>query len=33
MRAMAAASEEALPVEAGKTEVSVSVSGSVQLTK
>ena len=33
MRAMAAASEEALPVEAGKTEVSVSVSGSVQLTR
>ena len=33
MRAMAVANEEALPVEAGKTEVSVSVSGSVQLTK
>ncbi|MCB2023084.1 MAG: SIMPL domain-containing protein [Burkholderiaceae bacterium] len=33
MRAMAVASEEALPVEAGKTEVSVSVSGSVQLTR
>ena len=33
MRAMAVTSEEALPVEAGKTEVSVSVSGSVQLTK
>ncbi|HRP28616.1 MAG TPA: SIMPL domain-containing protein, partial [Burkholderiaceae bacterium] len=34
MRAMAAAaSDEALPVEAGKSTVSVSVSGSVQLTK
>lgn len=34
MRAMAApASDEALPVEAGKSAVSVSVSGSVQLTK
>lgn len=34
MRAMAvAASDEALPVEAGKSAVSVTVSGSVQLTK
>lgn len=33
MRAMAVASDEALPVEAGKSAVSVSVSGSVQLTK
>ncbi len=33
MRAMAVASEEALPVEAGKSDVSVTVSGSVQLTK
>ena len=33
MRAMAAASDEALPFEAGKSAVSVTVSGSVQLTK
>lgn len=33
MRAMAVASDEALPVEAGKSDVSVTVSGSVQLTK
>ncbi len=33
MRAMAVASDEALPVEAGKSAVSVAVSGSVQLTK
>jgi predicted secreted protein len=33
MRASAAPAEEALPVEAGKTTVSTSVSGSVQMTK
>jgi len=33
MRASAASADEALPVEAGKTTVSTTVSGSVQMTK